>query len=77
MSTPDTCQIAEYVKAANNGTYEACSNAASQTVGLTMFDVTFYFKVCPGCYKLLLEEMKQAVLQYVKERNRSNHNNAQ
>ena len=77
MSNPDTCQIAEYIKAANDGTYEACSNVASCSVGLTLFDVTFYFRLCPGCRALLLEKLKQAVLQYVNERNKSIHNNAQ
>jgi hypothetical protein len=59
MNNPDTCQIAEYVKAANNNTYEACSNAASHTVGLTIGNLTFSFKLCPGCHALVLKAAKE------------------
>lgn len=66
MSMSTTCQIAEYVETASGREWEACNNAASHSVGLTLCDVTFFFELCPGCRMILLESMKQEALKRVK-----------
>jgi hypothetical protein len=58
MSTPDTCQIAEYVDAANGGTHKACNNTAAHTVGLIIGALVFDFKLCPGCRNWVIKAAK-------------------
>jgi hypothetical protein len=68
MDTPtETCQIAEYMEAASDKKIDACSNTATDPIGLTICGVTFYFKVCSECRANLLESMKLAVAELMRK----------
>jgi hypothetical protein len=58
MSNPETCQIAEYVDAANGGIHEACTNVAAHTVGVTIGTLIFDFRLCPGCRNRVIKAAK-------------------
>jgi hypothetical protein len=58
MSTTDTCQIDQYVEAANGNECGACPNLATHTIGLTISSVTFYYKLCPDCWSRVLKAAK-------------------
>ena len=57
-TTPNTCQIVEYVDAANGGTHKACSNPASHSVGLIIGTLIFDFRLCPDCHNWVIKAAK-------------------